>query len=170
MLHDRPLTSPLPADRWAPIADLRIAGTDQAIRDALEKIVGDLANARLSKDDTEHAQIVLGEVLNNIVEHAFVGIKYGSIQLSAFRSAKRLRLRVQDNGIPMPNGQLPQRPQPRIDVAIDDLPEGGFGWHLIRSLTDHLHYERKDDANHLTLDMPVAPVDFGAPPVPDAQP
>lgn len=161
MLHDRPLAPPLPDDRWAPITDLQIAGTDQAIREALEKIVVDLSKARLSKDDTEHAQIVLGEVLNNIVEHAFVGITSGAIRLLACRSRKMLRVTVQDNGIAMPNGQLPQRPQPRIDVAIDDLPEGGFGWHLIRSLTDRLHYERNGETNQLTLDIPVTAATLG---------
>ena len=52
---------------------------------------------------------------------------------------------------PSPGGEPPagQAPDP------DDLPEGGFGWHLIRSLSKDLEYHREGDRNFLTfrLDM-----------------
>lgn len=157
MMHNHPPVEPLPDSHWAPIAELDIEGTDTAVRTALQGLQEKLLKARLSQDDYEHTQIVLGEVLNNIVEHAFEGIPNGKILLAAFRSSSTLRLVVKDNGIPMPNGQLPQRPEPRIDVAIPELPEGGFGWPMIRALTSEISYKRQADDNILSLQIPVSP-------------
>lgn len=161
MIHDRPLVPPLPDTRWAPILELLVQGTDHAVREGLERLMVDLSKARLPQEDIEHAQIVLGEVLNNIVEHAFVGVENGQIRLAAFRSKAVLRVVLMDNGIPMPGGQLPNRPQPRVDVPVNDLPEGGFGWHLIRALTDKLSYERRDQHNLLTLHIPICVAELG---------
>lgn len=155
MMHTRPLAPPLPEHHWAPIAEHEIQGSEDAVRAALRKIKADLHKARLSSSDIEHAQIVLGEVLNNIVEHALSGQQDGGMRLAAFRSKTSLRVVILDNGARMPNGKLPMRPQPRIDVPTADLPEGGFGWHLIRALTDELVYERRSHGNMLTLHIPI---------------
>ena len=162
MMQSRPMGAPLPDDKWAPILELQIDGTDNAVRRALQHLLVDLTKARLSQDDTEHAQIVLGEVLNNIVEHAFATRDDGFIRLASFRSKTTLRVVVMDNGIEMPNGVLPSRPQPEIDVDVDQLPEGGFGWHLIRTLTDRLEYERQEQNNVLTLHIPISTTALGA--------
>jgi serine/threonine-protein kinase RsbW len=37
----------------------------------------------------------------------------------------------------------------------DDLPEGGFGWFLIRELTKDLQYVRHEDQNRLTFSIPI---------------
>ena len=45
-----------------------------------------------------------------------------------------------------------QSSQPAVSAQLrrlrdDDLPEGGFGWHLIRSLARDLAYVRRQDLN-----------------------
>ena len=52
----------------------------------------------------------------------------------------------------MPDHTLPMGlPQP---IGVDkDLPEGGFGWFLIRSLTENLTYRRIDARNHLSFQL-----------------
>ncbi len=156
MIHNHLPVEPMPKSNWAPIVELDIDGTDTAVRIALKGLREKLNKARLSQDDYEHTQIVLGEVLNNIVEHAFNGVSDGKIRLAAFRSRSTLRLVVKDNGIPMPNGQLPMRAEPRIDVAIPDLPEGGFGWPMTRALTSDISYQRQAHDNILSLQIPVS--------------
>ena len=43
----------------------------------------------------------------------------------------------------MPNGQPPFGFAPDVTVALDDLPEGGFGWFLIKDLARDVSYERQ---------------------------
>ncbi len=105
--------------------------------------------ARLSVEDRSTAEIVLAEVLNNIVEHAYAD-GLGSIRLCLSLSAGRLNCRIEDEGRPMPGGQPPAGRAP--DPA--DLPEGGFGWHLIRSLSQGLTYVRTGQINQLTFSLP----------------
>ena len=35
--------------------------------------------------------------------------------------------------------------------AVEDLPEGGFGWHVIRTLSKDLHYRRENGRNQLSF-------------------
>ena len=73
------------------------------------------------------------------------------------RKKKKLQLRrnellclISDTGLPMPEGQLPAGVlAPLGDFA--DLPEGGFGWHLIRSLSKDLSYRREGGRNLLSF-------------------
>ncbi len=48
----------------------------------------------------------------------------------------------------MPDGELPigRLTDPKI---AKDLPEGGFGWFLIRNLSQDLTYDRDEDKNIL---------------------
>ena len=59
-----------------------------------------------------------------------------------------LKVSVYDQGLPMPDEHLPKGElAPLIDG--EDLPEGGFGWFLIRTLTLDLEYERDGSFNKL---------------------
>jgi len=55
------------------------------------------------------------------------------------------------------------RQRAEIDVAIADLPEGGFGWGLIRALSSGLSYRRMSERNRLAFRIPLpgAPDDAG---------
>jgi serine/threonine-protein kinase RsbW len=57
----------------------------------------------------------------------------------------------------MPGGELPQGCLP--EAAPPDFPEGGFGWHLIRSLTADLTYARSAGQNRLSFLIPLNPTD-----------
>ena len=37
------------------------------------------------------------------------------------------------------------------------MPDGGFGWFLIKSLTEDIHFSRAGDKNKLTLVVGVRP-------------
>ena len=99
-------------------------------------------------------QIVLAEALNNIAEHACAGRADGRITLTLEFGASALHAELRDNGGPMPGNRLPPRREPSLDVAVTDLPEGGFGWTLIHDLTTSLQYDRQDDENILILTVP----------------
>ena len=96
-------------------------------------------------------EIVLAEVLNNIVEHAYAEAP-GQITLEMSLRPDKVECSICDTGAQMPGLALPEGKLASRDP--DNLPEGGFGWFLIRSLTEDLRYARQNDANHLYFCLP----------------
>jgi serine/threonine-protein kinase RsbW len=101
------------------------------------------------------AQIILGEVLNNIVEHAYKFEDGRPITVRISVRSDGLWCDTYDEGHPMPNGVPPCGVMPDIDVTTPaDLPEGGFGWAMVRELTQCIGYTRKGSVNHLSFLIP----------------
>ena len=129
----------------------------EQVRRALQKVLvsplfTNPCQPALEDDLRGTAEIVLAEVLNNIVEHAYAD-QAGDITLRLVRHDGRVHCTVSDTGAPMPGLCLPEgRFQPLKDLA--DLPEGGFGWFLIRSLTEGLAYQRSKGLNSLSFQLP----------------
>jgi serine/threonine-protein kinase RsbW len=118
----------------------------QSVRGFLADLVKADALKAMDDDRRSIAELVLAEVLNNIVEHAYASSS-GKIEVTLQRSGKNLLCHVVDSGCPMPGGILPSGIGPAFCDA--DLPEGGFGWHLIRSLSHSMAYTREGGTNHL---------------------
>jgi serine/threonine-protein kinase RsbW len=124
-----------------------IPARDLAVRDGLKALFNRLPLSKLSDEDRSTVEIVLAEALNNIVEHAYAKSQ-GDIEISLSMQANDLKVCIIDSGLPMPGGILPQAPQNLIE-PLCDLPEGGFGWFLIRSLSKDLSYRRNGRHNQL---------------------
>ena len=138
-----------------------LAANPLAVRSGLARMAATAPLVRLSADQRGTVELVLAEVLNNIAEHAYGG-NTGEIAVNLRLTAAGLQCQITDDGIAMPGGSLPtgghpaQRPgdRPLQELALDDLPEGGFGWHLIRRLTQHLTYARVGGQNRLSFLIP----------------
>lgn len=128
----------------------QMSGDPASVRDGLRAAMRAAPLGLLTRDDRATAEIVLAEVLNNIAEHAYATVMRGPIRMWLRRSGDRLHCLIEDEGAPMPGGALPMGRPP----APDDLGEGGYGWHLIRSLTEGLRYERVADVNRLQFSLP----------------
>lgn len=128
---------------------VEMSGNPASVRDGLRRAMGQTPLVGLSQDDRSTAEIVLAEVLNNIAEHAYSDGE-GPIRLWLGWATGRLVCRIEDEGSPMPGGAPPQGRAPRPE----ELAEGGFGWHLIRSLADDLGYERARGVNRLYFTLP----------------
>ncbi len=62
----------------------------------------------------------------------------------------RLMIEIADKGRPMPKGRAPIGNHPMSEFCKDDaMPEGGFGWFLIREIVRDLVYDRRDGENIL---------------------
>lgn len=114
-----------------------------AVRLALQDWRRWIDSVNACSDLANRAEIVLAEVLNNITEHGYAGQEGGltPIALRCRISGEGLHVVVIDQGRPVPADQCLARRLPPISGAaqdIDDLPEGGFGWCLIRELTRDL--------------------------------
>lgn len=135
----------------------RFSATDTETRTTLLALVDALALAGIGTEDASNAELVLAEALNNITEHAYADGP-GPVDLTVERSSSGLWCTLVDRGRAMPLGTAPAPDLPQI-APPDHLPEGGFGWHIIRCLTTHLTYRRDPGANRLSLCLPWAGFD-----------
>jgi serine/threonine-protein kinase RsbW len=136
-----------------PDLDLVIENTPLAVRGALATLWSALAPLKLAPEASETLELVLAEVLNNIVEHAYPDGARGEISVTGQKTGNRFYVSVKDSGCPMPGLTPPATPLPETGSTLEQLPEGGFGWFLIHALTDDLHYTREKNQNLLTFSM-----------------
>lgn len=151
------MPGPLPAgEALLPPFAFTVSGTDAATRPALARVLRELAPIGLEPEENSTVELVLAEVLNNIVEHAYPDPACaGPIHIACRHACDGLRLCIRDQGLPMPGGQPPLGLAQPVEVAAADLPEGGFGWFLIRDLAKDLLYRRRDGMNQLDLRLAV---------------
>ena len=119
----------------------------------LAEEVGTLCGSRSGVDSetADAMRLCLAEALNNIVEHAYDGANGKPIFADVKFSTDRLEVVLVDEGKPMPAGHAPTGDyDPDLD-DLDSLPEGGFGWMLIRSQMDEVDYDRREGCNVLRL-------------------
>ncbi|SHJ53993.1 serine/threonine-protein kinase RsbW [Palleronia salina] len=126
-------------------------GSPRTVRAALAVTLGALAPLRLSRDTIQSLELVLAEVMNNIVEHAYADVPSGRIELRVDLRNGALSCQTLDDGAPLPRGLVPDPPRPEPA----DAPQGGFGWLLIKSLVSDLDYVRAGRRNRLRFRLPV---------------
>jgi serine/threonine-protein kinase RsbW len=137
-----------------PTARLVIDSGWTAVRDALNVLCTSGPLRDLAEDERGTAELVLAEVLNNLVEHAYAAAP-GKIEITLCHSDQGLRCQIVDTGLPMPDNALPKGELPEIaDCPLEALPEGGFGWYLIRALSADLNYVRTAGQNRLSFTLP----------------
>lgn len=134
------------------VARIVIPSDPLAVRDGLRALFDTLLLRSLPEDHRGTAEIVLAEALNNIVEHAYA-CDQGEIELTLMLNGTGLVCRIIDSGVPMPGQVLPAGflPAPPDAAAPETLAEGGFGWHLIRTLSLDLAYDRVGGQNLLSF-------------------
>lgn len=138
-----------PPLRGAGDLQLVIPADANAVRAALKSLFQTLMLRNLPPERRSTAELVLAEALNNIVEHAYCRGS-GQICLTLHLCRTGLLCRIEDTGAPMPGETLP-RGEAHLYDETGELAEGGFGWHLIRSLSRDLRYRRLDGRNLLSF-------------------
>ncbi len=123
--------------------------------EALADLGTQIAHVRPDASSDLSWQLVLAEACNNIVEHAYQEAPGHVIRLTLWLEPQGLVATLRDTGRALPDLAIPQKPQPEVAVPLDDLPEGGFGWHLIRTLATTLAYRRNEQGNLLFVVVPV---------------
>lgn len=133
----------------------KVDSTAEGVRHVLLRVAADLQRLGISEADREAIEVVLAECMNNVVEHAYDENPGGSFDLKLFVAGDNIFCRVEDRGAPMPGLILPTSKEHDLSVDLDDLPEGGFGWFLIRELASDLRYARENDRNSLSFQIPL---------------
>lgn len=131
-----------------------LSSTAEDVRKSLSDIAATLADSACPPSADDMWEVALAEVLNNVVEHAYKENPEGQIHMTLDFRDGELRARVMDRGFPIPGGVPPEGRPADLDVATSDLPEGGFGWFLIRALARHLDYRHENGINYLELCLP----------------
>lgn len=130
---------------------LSFCATEMAARQAIATVSNWLRSSGLASDRADEVEIALAEAVNNVVEHAYAGLDPGDVRLLCSLRKDHLDIRICDTGAPLPENRLPPGLAADLSVPHADLPEGGFGWFLIRELTSDIRYDRCGLINHLSL-------------------
>ena len=144
---ERPVASPDLA--------VRLVSDTGAVRQTLDSLDHRFAALGIVASVAEAAQIILAEVLNNVVEHAYRFEAGHPIDLAVWMRTDGLWCEVVDRGVAMPGDAPPPDRMPVIDpTGIAGLPEGGFGWAMVHRLTRGLSYSRTGGCNRLGFLIP----------------
>jgi serine/threonine-protein kinase RsbW len=99
------------------------------------------------------------EIYNNIALHAYAGNGGGVIELTALIGSTSITIELRDTGSTF---NLATVPTP----ALDELPEGGMGIHIARTMLDEMSYHPgPPNLWRLSkrLGSPASPSDFSQP-------
>ena len=138
---------------------LVFASGEMEVRAALRELKLGLGPMQLADADFGTVELVVGEVLNNVVEHAYGPGSSGPIVLACTSESGVLRFCVCDRGRTLPGLQLPVGRRPDVNRPRSELPEGGFGWYLVHSLAFDLKYRRAEQSNILNFSIQMGETD-----------
>lgn len=136
------------------VFSMKLKSAQSNVTDAVRRADIWLAKQGIAQDMRDQAQLVLAEVLNNIVEHAYRDVQDGSIFLRIKNAAGCLTFQIRDLGIAFNPPSKTGLKDP-LNCAFEDMPEGGFGWPLIHMLCEDVSFQREGAENHLRLTMPL---------------
>lgn len=142
------------AVRRREIRELRLKIAILSVQDEVTSVITQICTWLLDHGvPTEIAQeleLVLAEALNNVVEHAYLYREDGEIEIAIKLTPEMMTAKIIDSGQKF-DGPPPLREVDVESMSLEELPEGGFGWNLIRTLTDNVEFQRLDERNQLTL-------------------
>lgn len=96
---------------------------------------------------TVEMELLIDEIFCNIIKHGYKGNPRGMIHIKTELTQDALVINIFDQGISFD-------PTYVNEPSFAGNRDGGYGWHIIRELTDKIIYVKKEDAtgwNHLTI-------------------
>ena len=126
----------------------KFLSAQQVISDNVEEAIVWVQEQGVNDDTAGSIEIVLAEALNNIVEHAYLYREDEQIEMNLSYGDGALDITLTDQGNKFPG--IPQKREMKGSaIRFEELPEGGFGWFLIHSLTQSIRYAFMDGKNVL---------------------
>ncbi len=133
-----------------PTLDLNIYSDLCLASEAVSRVGKWLEQENVESDCIGDVMLVLAEALNNVIEHAYGSEQKGHIQIKATLRAQTLSVQIVDRGKPF-DGPPDEVSLNTDKYALSEMPDGGFGWFLIKSLTEDIHFSHDGGQNKLTL-------------------
>jgi len=123
----------------------------------LNEILSDLWVERNLPPELEMpAVLALEEVLSNVIRHGCTGLANPDIRVQFTFDRGAFEFVVSDNGTPY---NPLSRPDPDVNLPIEQRTPGGLGIFLVRRLGDAVNYEYRDGRNHLLFRKLLASAD-----------
>lgn len=94
------------------------------------------------------ASLALEEILSNVIRHGCKPDQAYDIRVRVSLLTRAYELEISDDGKPY-NPLM--RPDPNLDLPIEQRKPGGLGIFLVRQLADDLRYEYRNGRNILTF-------------------
>ena len=103
---------------------------------------------RLNADIIFALDLCMEELITNIIKYAYPDRDKHEIQVDLFLEGEMVVLEVRDDG----NEFDPtKRPEPNLDLPLEERGIGGLGIHLIRHYVNLMEYKREGNQNITTL-------------------
>ncbi len=125
-------------------------GELRAIRSTVKTVETHLSTLGLARDVIDDLNLALTEAMTNIARHGYQ-CERGEITLSIRIEGNYLKCELEDRGVAFnPDALGHSAPDP------SELREGGYGWYIIRKLSENLCYARENGRNRLSFWLPLA--------------
>lgn len=111
---------------------------DLAELQRLEAALEDFGNANgLPRETLLDLQLIFEEILTNIVKYGYDDEAEHLIDIDMVAGKDAMTFEIVDDGRPF---NPLAKPAPDLGTPLMERPIGGLGLHLVRSLTDSIHY------------------------------
>ena len=108
----------------------------------------------IAADDTARILILLEELLTNLAKYGYPDrAEPGQAEIVLALNGGRLEIEFIDDGCAFDPSA---GPLPNLDEPLEERPIGGLGLHLLRSLSDVVRYERRNNKNVIRLSRSIA--------------
>lgn len=104
---------------------------------------------KLTKKVRNELMILLDEVISNILNHGASPTTSLLINLKILFNSTSVQLQISDNATLF--NPLSTSKNTNISTEIDESMIGGWGVHILKSLSDEISYEIKNGQNHLCI-------------------
>ena len=103
----------------------------------------------IDADEASRILILLEELLTNLMKYGYPDrAEPGQAEIVLAFNGSRLEIEFIDDGCAFDPFA---GPPPNLDEPLEARQVGGLGLHLLRSLTDEAHYERRNNTNVIRL-------------------
>ena len=106
------------------------------------------AGAGLDEEVAQAAELVLDELLNNVISHAYLDTDQHTIVVERSVAENALQIVVSDDGIPF--NPFEQK-DPDLKSSLEQREVGGMGVYLVKQFMDEYSYQRLEERNIVTL-------------------
>lgn len=136
---------------WPPL-HLRAPADRDGLYSLLSRLERGLLAMGLPEELRQRARLVVDELFGNVLVHQRE-LSQVTLDVTATLDDDGLALQLRDTGRPFDPAAVPA---PDLDAPLQDRAVGGWGLHLVRSLSTRFDYCRRDGSNRVHLLLPLA--------------